>query len=268
MGRLIKIGDLELTKFTTQAGIQGLSIPTIRTSSGDYAGTDGGYIDGQYYSSRTITIDGFIIGSSSIDLSQKRQALINALPIRQLLPVRISNDDGNTYYLEAYVTNFKMDFDAGVLGEFEITLTAPDPYIYLDNYIETEIFKIVGGGYVVPMIFPYIYEAGTNPVIINNTSNIYVYPIIELNGKFTNPKISNVVTGDYIKLTTSTSSGDLIEIDTKNRTVVLNGGSILPSKSGSWINIAPGGNTFRLDSDSNDDNGTCFMKYRIGVLGI
>ncbi len=274
MSYYIKIGDLELTKFDLTPSITGLERAKIRTSTGYYSGENGGYIDGQFYGPRTVVILGTIKGSCRADLMQKRQIINNSLPINSLLPIRFASEDGNNYIFEANITDFKMDLDETIFSDYQITLTAPDPYIYLDTsingdgYISRTVNKIIGGGYVMPMIFPYIYEAGTTPTTINNNTKFFIPLIIDLKGKFTNPKITNILTGDYVQINSTTVTEDEILIDSKQKIVTLNGGSIFPNKVGSWLYLTPGNNIFKLDTDSNEDTSSCGLKYKVPLLGL
>jgi len=266
---IIEINGKVLNDHILKPQIQGLDKPEIRTSSGNYSGRDGGWIASQFYKYRVITINGELNERTCANLETARRELVEALPIRTALPMFITTFAGTMYYADVYVIDLKMDIVGSRFQEFQLTLMSPDPYLYgADSYIEQIIYKLVGGGYTFPYILPVTWAAGSTPTLVNNTSNILTYPIITLPGVFTNPRIQNNTTGQYIELAVTTATGDEIVIDMKNRTVTLNGGSILPYKSGNWWWLVPGTNMIELTSGSGSDDTEGTIKYRLAYDGI
>lgn len=256
--------------------LQGLSIPPIRTADGQYSGRDGGWVASQFYSSREIVINGSIYGSGCEQLDELRCELINSLPIRQSIPFVYVSQTGQRYLADTYLRNLDFDIISKVYATFTITLVAPDPYLYDggtddnpgDGWIEQQIYKIIGGGYVTPYVLPVEWAASTQPAIVNNPNDVLIYPQIVLEGTFTNPQIINETTGQFIGANITTTAGDVIVFDLKERTVTLNGGSVLPAMTGSWWPLVRGDNYISLMSygGSDDDEGT--IRYRIAYTGV
>lgn len=256
--------------------LSGFSKPPIRTSGDDYAGKDGGYVSAQNYSVRVMEIDGEVNGLSCQDAEDLRQAL-EALPIREVLPVFLTTFAGNLYFTEVVIYDIKAEIEGGTFGAYRLTIAAPDPYFYLADtndpdsvYIEQVFYKITGGGYVTPYILPVIWEPGNTPASISNGGAIRIYPEIILEGQYTNPVITNETTGQVFALDITTTAGDEIVIDMKNRTVTLNGGSITAyvTDESNWIWLNVGANNLLLNSDSSSDTDFGTVRYRAGIEGL
>lgn len=251
-----------------EPNLDGISLPDIRMSGDDFSGRDGGYVSSQFFSRREIVIRATLTGSCS-EIESLKCSLQNSLPIRQPLPLVIETKSGNKYYTDTFLADIDMP-EYGGLQRAVITLIAPSPYFYggsssdPSEWIEREISKIVGGGYETPYELPVSWKPGSTPENVINTGSIAVYPQIVLQGKWTNPVIRNTTTGSYIELNISTTNGDEIIIDMDNRTVTLNGGSILPFvvAGSSWWALQVGDNYIYIESDSGDDEQTGTVRYR------
>lgn len=255
--------------------VSGLETPPVRMSADDFSGRDGGYVSSQYYSSRVIVMRGQIDGRSCSDADEMRCMLLESLPIRQVLPFALTTDSDLTYVTDTYFRDLKMEYESNRWSTFELTLVAPDSNFYLANpddpesgWIEQEFEEILGGGYITPYVLPVIWEGSSQPTLIDNPTSSPLLPQIVLEGKYTNPRITNNTTGQYIELAVTTAPGDIIIIDMKERSVTLNGGSILPTKSGSWWSLMQGTNSISLLTGSNTDTKTGIIRYRPAYTGI
>lgn len=272
----IKLGDITLTEKDLTTSVKGLGKPTVRTATGNYSGRDGGWLSSQFFSTRQIVISGEFNNKNCANLEARKQELIDALPIRESIPMFITNFSGKIYYSDVYFIDMQMDIEGRTFAPFEITLLAPDPYLYdagdgIDpdsGYIIQTINKLVGGGYTFPYVLPVVWETGSTPTSVNNTSEFMIYPEITLTGTFTNPKFTNNTTGEFIRLGITTTTGDVIKIDMKNRTVTLNGGSILPLKTGSFWGLSTDINMIQMETDGGGDDCCAQLKYRIAYEGI
>lgn len=256
--------------------VQGLMVPAIRTASGDFSGRDGGWLASQFYSNREIVVRGWIVGDSCEDAFAIRCELLSALPIRQSLPFIFTTPDGTNYYADVYFTAMNADYQYARIQEFQLTFVAPDPYLYgvdsgssdPEGWIEQTIEKVIGGGYITPYILPVEWEPSGQPTIVNNPNDVLIYPQIILTGTFTNPQITNETTGEFIKANITTTTGDQLIFDLRQRTITLNGGSVLPSMSGTWWGLVEGDNYISLMTDSAGDDSEGIIRYRIAYTGI
>lgn len=253
--------------------LDGLDLPSIRTSSGNYAGRAGGYVGGQFYGMRSIGIQGKVFGSSVAGLAATRKALQTALDAQSVTMQLITND-GASYILYAYLTDFEMPITQALFSApYQIELLAPDPIIY-DNAtgtaLTTSISRITSGGYTYPVVYPVIYAAASAPTTVTNSGTTGVYPIIMLTGSATNPVITNRTTNMLMSLNLTTGSSDVIVIDMRQRTITLNGGSIfgLQGAGSSFWSLPVGPNSIALTTSGGSDTVTGAVSWRSGVMGI
>lgn len=258
-------------------GVTGLGVADIRTSSFLFSGRSGGAVTDQLLGFRIITING-IIGENNGTRQQHavdRAALIAALPIGTIIPVYITNFAGETYRVDANVTDAKVEYrQGGVTSDYLIQLTAGDPLFYSTDGgdIQTAIVTLQAqtGGYVTPYDLPVDWAAGATPSTVLNSGNATVFPVIELHDESHDPRITNETTGETFALDISTADGDVIVIDMSNRTVTLNGSNIMGNRTddSTWWGLTPGNNSIVLTSATSDDTVYAELQWRNGVTGI
>lgn len=256
--------------------VEGLNLPAIRTSSGVYAGSHGGYIGAQFFDNRSVSIPGRVFSSNVDEALTKRREITSALVLYPTpMTVRIVDDDGSAYTFDAVVIDFKMPIKRDrMMSQFKLELLATDPLIYDDtagSELSTTLERTVGGGIDYPMTWPIVWEPGTQPTTVTNGGISFVFPTITLTGLASNPSVTNVTTGERFKLDDlTTTDGDVIVIDMKNRTVTLNGGSIYNKRSSDsqWWGLPVGASSIALDSAGGGDTITGTISWRSGYLGI
>ena len=185
------------------APIEGLGNPSPRVGVDNFSGRDGGYVTGQYWPYRTIVIPLLYSGKTCEEADKARRDLGNACQLRTSLPLYVTTASGNRYYTDVYVDDFKMDYSQALYGEAQLTLIAPDPYWYEagtssdpnSNIITQYIYKRQAGGYVTPYELPVPWTAGQECTVINNTGDVYLWPVLTFKGVFTNLKVTNLTTG-------------------------------------------------------------------------
>lgn len=255
--------------------VNGLSMPPIRTSSGTYSGRDGGYVGAQFYGARSINMTGRIMSNDVTSYWASRKAFLAAVSTGSVL-LTVATDDGGLYVLNCYLDELDIPINRRKMSTtWTMSLVAPDPTIY-DNSAgglqSVAIAPVGGGGIIWPIAWtPVVWRAGTLPQTVTNTGNVAVYPKVTLTGPATNPTITNVTTGQFFTLQgLTTTAGDVIVIDLQNRTVLLNGGSILTymSTTSSWWPLLPGGNSIRLTTTNGSDTVTGTVSWRSGYRGI
>lgn len=279
---IIKIGDTITfggnSKFQITPPLSGLTSPDIRTGDGLYAGVDGGYVSSQLYGFRNIVISGFYIGKTCQEADELRQQLMSELHIRYLYPIFITSFSGKHYFVEGYITDRRSDITNPTSGEFQITIHCPDPIIYDGGdgvasdsaWFEQTFYKEQSGGFNIEYQVPVQWVASQMATNIGNLGTVMAYPIINLSGKFTNPKITNLTTNEFIELERTTTASDTIVIDMKERIITLNGVSIASSRTidSSWWTLLQGNNKIVLETDSSSDNNFGTIKYKVGYLGV
>lgn len=257
--------------------VTGLGVADIRTSSFLFSGRSGGLVSDQLLGFRIVSITG-IIGSNNgtvQDHALDRKAFINALPIGAQIPVYITTFSGETYRIDANVTDAKLEYrQRGHSSDFFIQLTAGDPLFYStdggDTHTATVNLQAQTGGYVTPYNLPVDWAEGAQPSTVTNSGTASIYPVIELHDEAHNPRITNTTTGETFGLNISMQDGDVVRIDMGNRTVTLNGSNIMGNRTSdsSWWALNPGDNSIVLVSSTSDDNVYAELTWRNGVMGI
>lgn len=255
--------------------IDGLTLPPVRTSSGNYSGRDGGYIGAQFDGMRLITLTGRIFSQTAAGLETARKALAAAVPKGVPLQLLITTDGGSLYLIYCYYDNLLMPINrTKSKAPFNLSLIAPDPNIY-DNSAgglnSATVPLSLGGGITWPITWPIVWNGGALPTTINNSGTVALYPLITLTNQMTNPMITNTTTGQFFFLQgLTTTAGDVLVIDMKNHTVLLNGGSVLPyvTLPSTWWPLITGNNTIKLSSGNSGDTVTALVQWRSAVRGI
>jgi len=259
--------------FLLQTPLGGWGRPDTRTSSFENAGADGGQIPDQYYGMRQIPISFELIADTCQQHDELRAIVENSLPIRQSVEVVLQTPTGKRFGTIAKV----IDVDPLIIHDkrsrYTIELRSPDSLLYdytNGNALEIDIDKAKAGGFTLPVTLPVIFRGGSLPSTVTNSGTVTVKPLITLTGSAINPIITNVTTGQFIKLNLTMVEGDVVVIDTSNQTVTLNGGNIRNSVdplSKFWF-LPPGNNQIQLESTSQSDTLMANIKWFNGYLSI
>lgn len=296
----IFINDFELNNAANRVyvdpDINGLEMPSIRTSKGQRSGSHGGYIGKQLYDDRFISLKGRIFSDSVDEALQKRREIQQALPLfPQQIVLRIIDEDGSAYVSYCQVVDFQMPVGRfRGRSSFKIDLQATDPLIYDDTAggeLEADIFKGRKGGYMFSASSPvfghsYYFSGSTVDTTINNPAeSVMPYPIIVINGRVTNPTLTNVTTGQAFRLDNySVGEGSVTQIDMRERTVRLGSesqlvdGKLPPGVGGSvfsyvpinseWWGIVPGDNEINYESAGGSDVERAMLYWRPAYWGL
>lgn len=256
-------------------GIAGL--PSIRSSSGQNVGRDGGWISRQLYDARYISFkgrifDGKTLSEGALTVEEKRRELATILS-RKELTLRIVTYGGQSFSATVNVmdTNFPITWELNVV-KWKIDLMMPDPLFYdnSEGVLQATIGKVVEGGFEIPFEIPLIISAGSDPTVVNNSGNETVYPLIVINTEATNPEIINQTNNQYMKVDVVVGAGDELRIDMRRQTITFNGLNIygLKTEGSSFWGVAPGNNTILLETEIVGENTTADLFYQSGYIGI
>ncbi len=260
--------------------IEGLELPSIRTSSGNNTGQHGGYVGPQFFGPRAVTLNGHIFADSVAEGRQKRRDIQSHLPLRpSIITVRILDDDGMSYTFDTYLMDFKMPINRSrVKYIYKIELQAENPQIYDDNAgsaLQASINQIVPGGVqftdIAPQFDSFYFSEGSDATTVTNTSVVTSYPIITITGQTTNPVLINRTTGESFRLASyAVDSTAVTVIDMAERTVTLNGGNVFAYApvDVDWWGLVPGDNRIEFTSGSGGDVTVAVAQWRPGYWGI
>lgn len=254
--------------------VKGFAIPEIRTSSAVLTERDGGYVASQFYGMRKVSIQGRIFGEDEAELEQKRKEIMAAVRQRSIAIELITNA-GNSYLVNGHLTDSEMDFDRLInSSDFRFEFLCPDPVIYVNTggtALSVQVGKQRGGGYVFPYVLPVEWQSGSGEVTARNNGNTPVKPVIKFKGSMTDPTLINVTTGKLVQLSGFSAPEDSeVVIDTRTRSVLLNGGNIFDklSDQSTFFSLQPGDNVFRLESASGADTVVAIVEWRNGFMGV
>lgn len=263
----IVLGDND---FKIAAPITGLESPDIRTTTNNYSGRDGGRVEGsQLYSGRLISIPGFIIGDSCDDHESKRVELVEKLPKNVDIDVEIELSNFSVF-TTVRVLDIQADYTDPKASRYKVDLYAGDPNLYTSQSFTVGLMKEIGGGFTIPFVLPVIFDPGSSPTVVNNSGSVTVYPQFRIEGETTNPRFTNVDTGEFIELTLNASTGDVVVIDTDKRTATLNGASVLYllDDASTWLQLNPGDTRIQYSTDNGSDDGTASVTWRNAIASV
>lgn len=259
--------------------IEGLDTPPIRMSSYNRVGENGLVIPSAFYDGRVITIPGTIYANNPTDYLQRRKDLsyvcrilkdANGYPVSQKFRFTTCDDEEYFFYGRPKVT---FAITANKMVRFLLTITCPDPFIYQAEAQSSGSISVpIPGGALYPATYPLTYapsSGGSGSLTIDG--NEATYPILTLTGIVTDPYIVNQATGEFMQLDVTTAeAGDVIVINMAEKTITLNGTSILSAKIGdsTWWSLVPGLNNIQFSTSSTSDTGSLSIAWFNALLGV
>jgi len=168
-------------------------------------------------------------------------------------PLTFTDDDGTLWTIQAKVYNkieYRQDRGSKIIN-FAVNLLAEDPVI-LGASIKTATSTYgTQSGLSLPTTLPVSMDSYEGEFQVINSGNFISSPVITITGDITNPKIFNITTGRFWKMTIDMNPADVLIINTKTATALLNGINALANRAtgSQWIFINPGINMLVLLGD-------------------
>ena len=182
----------------------------------------------------------------------------------------------NTYVLKVIPESlpvYSQEDTSGKTQVASVSLVAPDPYWQNETMKEIEMVTLTGG-FTFPLSLPtqMALEGEKIKLVINN-GDVDTPIILEIVGKATNPKITNLITGEFIKVNRTLQDGDKLIISTEfgNKKVELNGISVFNyiDLESTFFSLGVGDNLIELTTDDiGGDNANIKLKYYNRYLGV
>ncbi|MDQ0672934.1 hypothetical protein QFZ36_000495 [Pseudarthrobacter siccitolerans] len=263
--------------------VDGLDAPPYRVTASENAGEDGGSVGAAFYGSRLVTLSGIVSATNAADYHQARRNLAYMCRIRKdsygyptMTPFSFTTLDGVAYTFSGQIKGFKVETKRPTYGKFFISIVCPDPAIYGAAFTSGAVTRPSGGTVSFPLTFDTTFEFGTGTggsASIYNYGNADVWPIITLRGVGTSPYIYSASRGKNMKLNyTTTLSSDVIVIDMKNKTIVLNGTTNLLSYKdvdSDWFSVEAGVVTsVQFNTSASSDGMTMEVTGNVAYVGI
>ncbi len=244
--------------------VSGLDTAPLRTSTDEHQGMDGTYIDTPFLSSRTIVIEGNLYANPS-----DPDTLLNSLRAdyanSAVRPFYIQLPGQTTKFVNCQGGGIVYDVGMGRrvgMTPVQMTLLAEDPYIY--DYPPQRVSVAVPTLSVLGTSFNMSFNVGFGGALpnygatVSNNGTHTAYPLITITGPVTNPVLTDSYSGTSMALSISLSAGDILVIDTRLKSIVLNGTvSRRTAMAGlKWISVPPGiSDTISFTADSG--TGSC-----------
>lgn len=255
-----------------------LGFPSIRAVADSRVDADGEDDRTAHIGARAVVLSGVVVPTATLT----RQAVLDR--IRAFL--RPDLRSYLVFELEAGVgarrIRLRGDQAGAVIerpGSAEVTFgwSGPDGIIEAETEasVVAEATPDVEVGREYPLEFPRAYPTSSplGVVTVTNAGTVTAYPVLELYGPCTNPRIENQTTGGALVFSNLTlADGEMVEIDTRERTIFLEGDELqsrydrLDFAESSWWALAPGDNSVRFYPESFDVGCEAVVLFRSAWL--
>ncbi|MFE2409842.1 hypothetical protein ACFXDE_16015 [Kitasatospora sp. NPDC059408] len=160
-------------------------------------------------------------------------------------------------------------------ASFDVELFAADPLLYDDGETTAKLLPTAPRGSVAifPMKLPFGFmKAGAvfvaQPAELAVRGNSPTWPVFTITGPVTNPTVLNRRTGERLTVQLSVPTSEVLVIDTRARSVTLNGASRYGALSAdsTWFALRPGGNGLEFDDLQGNKNRFADVRWRSAWL--
>jgi hypothetical protein len=236
--------------------VSGLDSAPIRDTQREREGMDGGFVESEFESARTIILTGTVYGEEAtvepfLDLLKANYA---ATRTNKPLYMRLPGIGIRTAYGKAQGVRYDINqLRRSGCVDVQFKVVAEDPRLYGDSYSSTASLGSGSGlghgfNHGFPLGFGGTGQTGPSVQLIiggNRTTGAE----INIYGPVTNPSVYHEESGRTLRYNTVIGVGDVLTTNLLNRTVRLNGTAnrrntllgVLP-----WFLLTPGNNTFRF----------------------
>lgn len=237
-----------------------------RLSIADKAQQDGGWDATGWDGPRQIDVEGVVLASTSLEAATKADQLA-ALSPRVLQRFAVDNVTvGQRWCMVRVAAPADPEWIDETSFIYGLTLVAPDPLKYGPEAFGQAPFIASGSGtgLTYPLAYPLDYGVpdGVTPgsVTMTNTGTAAYWPRLRIDGPVTNPMLSLVETGDWVRYGGTVPAGQHLDIDCANRRVTIGDNPIskrtLVTSSGAWLAVPPGGGSIAVTADATSSAST------------
>lgn len=242
--------------------VSGLDSPEYRLSQRDHEGVDGGYVDAEFLTTRTIVVEGTLYADPNDADTVCDTLRYNYRPMKDTVPFYYKHPNKPVRLIYGKPQGVRYDVErlrSEGKTAIQLTILCPDPYIYdatLQQQFEGRItYQGSGHGFNHGFNLSFGGDVGDpGGLEVFNSGNHIAYPLITIFGPVTNPVISESSSGRHIGLSITLGNGEYVTIDTRRHRVTLNG---MVSRrntvtAGSrWPYVKPGTSSFTFSGSSN-----------------
>lgn len=254
-----------------------LGFPTIRSSSSARTDADGEDDETARIGARPVTVSGYVVavaGFTKTDVLDRLRAFLH--PRLRPFLVYVTEEGGAERRIRLRSSEHASPIIRPSSGTFSIGWRGPDGVqeLELETVGSAPANPAVEPGISFDFGFPLVFPASSpiGSVAVVNEGNADAYPLIQLFGPCTNPRIENATTDERMLFDLELGEGDYLEIDTRERTIVFDGNPASSSYDdldfalSSWISLAPGENLLRYYPEAYDEGAEAVIRFRSAWL--
>lgn len=244
----------------------GFEYPDINIVSTDIPGRSGVFFIKSDYGRRNLSFQALL------DSGVTARRDISSLNSNSLKTLKFTTCDNLSLQTEIAIKRISMPYSE----QRSIALVeafAPDYRFYSQTLTDVDTAPTVStGGVTLPTSLPIDFSnvTGVPKLTLTNNGDEPSPPNFVITGPGTNFTIQNVTSGGILQINTTITANETIEIDTLNRTILLNGSTnYFGYKSGNFWDVPSGTSylNFRVQSGSNSDT-MLNVQYRSAYKGI
>lgn len=187
------------------------------------------------------------------------------------------SNEGETYWIRCQAEHVPSFPDSGTdaIGRMQtvtIDLMAPDPYWRSLTVTEepmaafVELFEFPSDHWEVgtdgDLFFEMGIEGHTRTFTNNGDADMPIK--VTIRGPAVNPKLTNLTTGEFIRVRRTLAESDILILDTEDSSVYLNGEDAFPwiDLSSSFWKLAIGSNDVQYTADAGQENATLTIEWQ------
>ncbi|WP_328361379.1 phage tail family protein [Streptomyces sp. NBC_00445] len=253
-------------------------LPALDSGTVARSDTHGAFPGGLLAQARTIGLDGLVIRAPQGSVGAVVAALnAGTVPVEDELPLVVWLDDRGPLLAHARATRraipATLGYRLGTITGGAVEFVATDPRRYeLTERTAAATLPMSEPGLSWPLAWPLNFgtSGSTGALTTVNAGDAATHPVVEFRGPVTRPALTNLNTGDAIEYDIPLAADDVLTVDTRAGTVILNGTAsrIYTATSRSvpeqTFTLAPGTTnlTFRAAPGSNDPTASATVRYR------
>lgn len=257
--------------FQSITGVDGIDAEITKIKS---VGQDGVTITNVSLPYRPIRISGSLKGSTKEEIARLRAELFKIFnpKIKGTLQYEYGETKKQIRCQVETGPVFKKKGKSYQYQDFIIDLICPVPFWFDEFETGKEIVTWIGG-ISFPLILPTTFAMkGPKKINIINNGDVETPVRIEFRGPATNPRITNITTGEYIQVNRTILANDILVITTDfgNKRVEINGQNVF-----NWIDVSSvfwqlevGDNVVEYSSDDEVEPASVKISYRNRYIGV
>lgn len=219
--------------------LDGWDSPDLPEDAQDRPGSDGLWDATNYYGGRQITVEGLVEAPDTAALQAAKKLLMAAVPARGRMVTFTVNEPDPTQVTCRRSGRLMFDYLTDMLGQFSMTLLAPDPRRYsINDLTATGSLGAPGSGAALPLVLPAVFperEGAGEFFDVENDGDYDTPVLVRIVGPGRNLGIANLTTGQTLTYLFDLADGDELLIDTDAGAATLNGSAYRAPAAGSTV---------------------------------